>query len=67
MYQNSGSKIEFYGSEFSVDKISSPPPPPPPHKDEGKHSFLVTSPSVQKQLSLMPNIFITLSATATKH
>ena len=38
-----------------------------PHKDERKHSSLVTSRSVKKQLSLVPIIFITLKATATKH
>ena len=39
----------------------------PSHKDERKHSFLVTLPGVEKRLSLVPNIFITLTATATKH
>ena len=38
-----------------------------PDKDERKHLFLVTSPSVEKQLSLVPNIVISLAATATKH
>ena len=52
IYQNSGSKIEFYGSEFSVDKISGPP-----HKDE-KTLFLVTYPSVEKRLSLVSNILL---------
>ena len=51
LYQNSGSKIEFHGSEISVDKISAPP-----HEDERKHSFLVRSSSVEKRLSLVPNI-----------
>ena len=55
-------KSNSTGSEFSVDKISAPP-----HKDERKHSFLVTSPCVEKQLSLVLNIFITLTATATIH
>ena len=36
-------------------------------KDERKHSFLVTSPNVEMQLSLVPNIFITLTATAIEH
>ena len=31
------------------------------------HTFLVTSRSVEKQLSLVPNMFITLTATANKH
>ena len=57
MYQNSGSKIKVYGSKISVDKIS----------DERKQSFLLTLPSVEKRLSLVLNIFITLTATATKH
>ena len=35
--------------------------------DERKHSFLVTSPSVGKRLTLVPNIFINLTATSTKH
>ena len=39
----------------------------PSHKDERKHSFLVTLPSIEKQLSLVLNIFITLTATAIKH
>ena len=39
----------------------------PPHKDERKHSFLVTSPSVEKWSSLVPNIFSTLTEKATKH
>ena len=39
----------------------------PPHKDERKHSYSVTSPSVEKWLFLVPNISITLTATATKH
>ena len=39
----------------------------PPHKDERKHSFLVTSSGVEKRLSLVRNIFITLTATAIKH
>ena len=39
----------------------------PPHKDERKHSLFVTFPSVKKWSSLVPNIFITLTATATKH
>ena len=38
-----------------------------PHTDERKHSFLVTLPGTEKQLSLVPNIFITLTATSTKH
>ena len=47
----SDSKIEFYGSEISADKIS-----PPPHRDERKHSFLVHS--AEKRLSLVPNILL---------
>ena len=39
----------------------------PPHKDESKHSFLSTPSSVKKWLSLVPDIFRTLTATATKH
>ena len=55
-------KIEFSEFENSADKISIPP-----CEDERKHSFLVTSHSVEKQLSLVPNMFITLTATANKH
>ena len=62
LYQNYGSKIEFYGSEISEDNISAPP-----QKDERKFLFLVTLPGVKKRLSLVPNILITLTATGTKH
>ena len=39
----------------------------PSRRDERKHSFLVTSPSVEKRLPLVPNTVITLTATVTKH
>ena len=47
---------------MSVDKISAPP-----HKDGRKHLFLVTSASVEKWLSFMQNIVITLTAAAREH
>ena len=39
----------------------------PHHKDERKHSFLVTLAGGEKQLSLGTNILVTLTATVNKH
>ena len=38
-----------------------------PSQDEREYSFLLTSPSAQKQLSLVQNIMITLASTVNKH
>ena len=60
--QNSGNKIEeFYGSEITVDKFSGPS-----SQVWEKTFILVTLPAVEKRLSLVPIIFITLKATATQ-
>ena len=55
-------KSNFMGLKFLWTKFQLPP-----KKDERKHSFLLTLPSAEKRLSLVPNIFITLAATTTNH
>ena len=55
--------LNSMGLKISVEKFQLPLPLP-----HGEKAFiLVTSPSVEKWLSLVPNTSITLTATATKH
>ena len=63
LYQNTGSKIEFSWSEISVKQNFSSPL----LKMRENIHYLLTSPSVEKRLPLLPNIRITLTATATWH